>query len=79
MVHWANVRCRPIGDIASLLDQLGRAGEHCGWMLMSRALAILRLIENRNFVGCSTGRLAGLAPLRIFFNNRAAASVWSEL
>ena len=29
-------------------------------------LAVLRLITNSNLVGCSTGRSAGLAPLRIF-------------
>ena len=29
------------------------------------ALAVLRLITNSNLVGCSTGRSAGLAPLRI--------------
>jgi hypothetical protein len=28
-------------------------------------LAVLRLITNSNFIGCSTGRSAGLAPLRI--------------
>jgi len=30
-----------------------------------RALAVLRLMTNSNFVGCSTGRSAGLAPLMI--------------
>jgi hypothetical protein len=30
-----------------------------------RALAVLRLITNSNFVGCSTGMSAGFAPLRI--------------
>src|SRR6266705_5933299 len=29
------------------------------------ALAVLRLITSSNFVGCSTGRSPGLAPLRI--------------
>src|SRR5262245_40951227 len=29
------------------------------------AFAVLRLMTSSNFVGCSTGRLAGLAPLRI--------------
>ena len=28
-------------------------------------LAVFRLITNSNFVGCSTGKSAGLAPLRI--------------
>src|SRR5262245_61513490 len=30
-----------------------------------RALAVLRLMISSNFVGCSTGRSAGLAPFRI--------------
>jgi hypothetical protein len=32
-----------------------------------RALAVLRLMISSNFVGCSTGRSPGLAPLRIYF------------
>jgi hypothetical protein len=36
------------------------------WGIVSlSALAVLRLMTNSNFVGCSTGRSAGLAPLRI--------------
>ena len=34
----------------------------CG-MVRPSALTVLRLIINSNFVGCSTGRSAGLAPL----------------
>jgi hypothetical protein len=36
----------------------------CG-MVRPRAFAVLRLITNSNFVGCSTGRSAGFVPLRI--------------
>ena len=36
-----------------------------GGIVRPRALAVLRLITKSNFVGCSTGRSAGLAPLRI--------------
>src|SRR5919199_7015333 len=32
--------------------------------VIPRALAVLRLSTSSNFVGCSTGRSAGLAPLR---------------
>src|SRR2546427_11400640 len=32
---------------------------------MPRALAVFRLMTSSNFVGCSTGRSAGLAPFRI--------------
>src|SRR5262249_61928895 len=34
--------------------------------------AVFRLITNSNFVGCSTGRSAGLAPLRILSTQTAA-------
>ena len=36
-----------------------------GGMVRPSAWAVLRLITSSNFVGCSTGRSAGLAPLRI--------------
>ena len=36
-----------------------------GGIVRPRAFAVLRLITNSNFVGCSMGRSAGLAPLRI--------------
>src|SRR5262245_36488433 len=39
--------------------------KRCGGMVSPRALAVLRLMTNSNFMGCSTGRLAGLVPLRI--------------
>jgi hypothetical protein len=41
-----------------------RSSTDCG-IVRPRALAVLRLITNSNFVGCSTGSSAGLAPLRI--------------
>src|SRR5262249_9417945 len=34
-------------------------------MVRRSCLAVLRLMPNSNLVGCSTGRSAGLAPLRI--------------
>jgi hypothetical protein len=36
-----------------------------GGSVRPRACAVLRLITNSNFLGCSTGRSAGVAPLRI--------------
>src|SRR5262249_49347418 len=41
-----------------------RTSSDCG-IVKPRALAVLRLITSSNLVGCSTGRSAGLAPLRI--------------
>ena len=41
-----------------------RSSSDCG-ILRPSAFAAFRLITSSNFVGCSTGRSAGLAPLRI--------------
>src|SRR5262249_43379212 len=43
-----------------------------GGIVRPRALAVLRLMTNSNFVGCSTGKSAGLAPLRILSTYVAA-------
>src|SRR6266849_749774 len=50
-----------------------------GGMRRPSALAVLRLTTSSNLVGCSTGRSAGLAPLKILstttaFGSREAAS-----
>src|SRR6266849_6152224 len=42
------------------------------------AVAVLRLITSSNFVSCSTGRSAGLAPLRILSTYSAACRNISE-
>ena len=43
-----------------------------GGMVSPSAFAVLRLINNSYFVGCSTGKSAGLAPLRILSTKDAA-------
>src|SRR5262245_13100275 len=43
-----------------------------GGIVWPICLAVLRLITNSNFVGCSTGRSAALAPLRILSTKTAA-------
>src|ERR1700746_2034602 len=43
-----------------------------GGTVRPSAFAVLRLITNSNFVGCSTGRLAGFVPLRIRSTYEAA-------
>ena len=48
----------------ALLDHLIRPSSD-GGTVRPRAFAVLRLITNSNFVGCSKGRSAGLAPLNI--------------
>src|SRR6516164_7378473 len=40
-----------------------RASKDCG-TVSPRALAVLRLMTSSNFVGCTTGRSPGIAPLR---------------
>ena len=44
-------------------DQPIRSGEHFGGIVRPICFAVFRLITNSNFVGCSTGRSAGFAPL----------------
>src|SRR4029450_8668463 len=48
-----------------------RTSSVCG-IVRPSAFAVLRLITSSNFVGRSTGRSAGLAPLRILSTNDAA-------
>src|SRR4029079_16899639 len=49
-----------------------------GGTVMPSALAVLRLMTNSNFVGCSTGRSVGFAPFKIFVMNVVATTVISE-
>jgi hypothetical protein len=48
-----------------LLDHLIGQEEQRGGIASPSALAVLRLMTNSNFSGCSTGNSVGLAPLRI--------------
>src|SRR5215470_14979861 len=48
-----------------------RPSTDCG-IVSPRALAVLRLMTSSNFVGCSTGKSAGLAPFRILSTKTAA-------
>ena len=43
-----------------------------GGMVRPRVCAVLRLMTNSNFIGCSTGRSAGFAPFRILSTYVAA-------
>src|ERR1041385_3082732 len=43
-----------------------------GGIIRPMCLAVLRLITNSNFVGCSMGKSAGLVPLRILSTYVAA-------
>ena len=46
------------------ITRSARSSSDCG-IVSPSALAVLRLMTSSNFVGRSTGRSAGLAPLRI--------------
>src|SRR5262249_21149975 len=49
-----------------------------GGIVIPSALAVLRLMTSSNFVGCSTGRSPGLAPLRILSTYVAARRPTAE-
>jgi hypothetical protein len=53
----------PVYPGASLITLSARYSIDCG-MMRPICLAVFRLITSSNFVGCSTGRSAGLAPFR---------------
>src|SRR4029077_14948299 len=52
-----------------LINLFARASTS-GGIVRPICLAVLRLITNSNFVGCSTGRSAGLVPFRILSTYR---------
>ena len=54
------------------LMTLSALAKTLGGMVNPICLAALRLMMNSNFVGCSTGSSAGLAPLRILSTYTAA-------
>jgi hypothetical protein len=56
----------PLPEVAWLIQSPRPRASKSGGKVMPRALAVLRLITSWNLVGCSTGRPAGLAPLRIW-------------
>jgi hypothetical protein len=60
-------RLPPLHSITSS----ARASSDCGTVRPS-ALAVLRLMTSSNFVGCSIGKSAGLAPLSILSTKTAA-------
>ena len=53
-----------LNSVEPLLDDLIRPRD-VGGIVRPICLAVLRLITSSNFVGCSTGSSAGLAPFRI--------------
>jgi hypothetical protein len=56
----------PLRRCDDLFDHLVGEREHFVGNGKAERLRVFRLITNSNRVDCSTGRSAGLAPLRIF-------------
>jgi hypothetical protein len=52
-------------DLCHLITLSARASTFCG-IVRPICFAVFRLMTSSNFVGCSTGRSAGLAPFIIF-------------
>jgi hypothetical protein len=64
----SRTKVAPRGDDVNfaLFDHLIDPQQQRRRMVRPSALAVFRLMTSSNFVGCSMGRSAGLAPLRIF-------------
>src|SRR5205814_2049243 len=67
----------PQGSQFHSITSSARASNDCGTVRPS-ALAVLRLITNSNFVGCSTGISDGFAPFRIFATKMPACRAVTE-
>ena len=61
-----------LGGLQSLYVTLSARANTLGGIVRPICFAAFRLMMNSNFVGCSTGRSAGLAPLRILSTYVAA-------
>src|SRR6266446_5212460 len=59
------------GTIHHWITSSARCSSGCG-IVRPSTLAVLRLITSSNFVGCSMGRSAGFAPLKILSTYTAA-------
>ena len=59
-----SARCRCWAGLCQSTIRSARSSTD-GGIVRPRALAVLRLMTSSNFVGSSTGRSAGFAPLRI--------------
>ena len=72
-------RLPPRASCLFYLITLSARASTFGGIVRPICLAAFRLMMNSNFVGCSTGRSAGLAPLRIlstYVAARRSKSVW---
>ena len=58
------------------ISVIRRAGSACSAGIVDRPWPSCRLITSSNVVGCSTGRSAGLAPLRILVHAGGGAAVY---
>ena len=65
--HCAGRPCRPIHSMTT-----SARARNVGEIVRPSAFAVFILISSSNFVGCSTGSCAGLAPFRILSTMEAA-------
>src|SRR5262249_22887720 len=72
--HEESKRSRPCCLAVYLINLVARASPS-GGIVTPISLAVLRFITSSNFVGCSTGRSAGLAPFRIL-STKYATRLW---
>src|SRR3954453_8988304 len=70
--QWRQLETYALQQIASYSITSSARATSVGGTSRPRALAVFILMASSNFVGCSTGRLAGLAPLKILCTNAAA-------
>src|SRR5262249_49240217 len=72
MLDFGNALLTASKDLFAHLITLSALDSTFGGIVRPISFAVLRLITSSNFVGCSTGRSAGLAPLRILSTKTAA-------
>jgi hypothetical protein len=68
---WSRELCDQLATSHHWITSSARSSSDCG-IVSPSAFAVLRLMTNSNFVGCSTGRSAGLAPFKILSTYFAA-------
>jgi Domain of unknown function (DUF892) len=78
VIRWlSDVRFVPIAEVAVYSITSSARARREGGIVRPISLAVFRLMTSSNRVGCSTGRSAGLPPLRIFATKLVAINTIS--